>query len=39
MLDQLLATYGFGALVRVKCGQGYLLKTRKLAAKQLVRAA
>ena len=38
-LDLLLATYGFGTLVRVKCGQGYLLKTSKLAAKPLVQAA
>ena len=38
-LDRLLAAYGFGALVRLKCGEGYLLKTRKLAAKPLDRAA
>lgn len=38
-LDQLLATYGFGALVRLKCGHGYMLKTQKLEAKQLVSAA
>jgi hypothetical protein len=39
-LDRLLATHGFGALVRLKCGQGYVLKTHKLgAAQSLISAA
>lgn len=38
-LDQLLAAYGFDALVRLKCAHGILLKTRKCAAKPLASAA
>ena len=39
MLDRLLQTYGFGALVRLKCGRGTLLKSVKLDVKALRAAA
>ncbi|MDB5363248.1 MAG: hypothetical protein JWO51_4545 [Rhodospirillales bacterium] len=38
-LDRLLAAYGFGALVPVKCAQGHVLKSLKLDTRALVAAA